>query len=92
MDNQSRRPRTRLEFGGRDIPPGRAAHAAVAAPSRPVAGPEAAQRRRVERDRLIADDAVRNARRLGVRAIEVDGSHDANGMADIVADHFSVFL
>jgi hypothetical protein len=60
--------------------------------SRPVADPEAAQRRRVERDRLIADDAVRNARRLGVRVIEVDGSRDANGMADIVADHFSVFL
>jgi 2-phosphoglycerate kinase len=64
----------------------------AAALARPAADPEAAQRRRVERDRLIADDAVRNARRLGVRVIEVDGSRDANGMADIVADHFLVFL
>jgi hypothetical protein len=64
----------------------------AAALSRPVSDPGKAQRHRVERDRLIAEDAVRNAERLGVRVISVDGSHEANGVADIVADHFSAFL
>lgn len=57
-----------------------------------VSDPERAQRNRIERDRLIADDAVRHARRLNVRVIEVDGTHDAEAMAGVVAEHFREFL
>lgn len=57
-----------------------------------VSDPQLAQRNRVERDRLIAADAVRNAHRLGVRVIEVDGSRDAEAMADLVAEHFAPFV
>lgn len=59
---------------------------------RGVSDPERAQRNRLERDRLVADDAVHAAQRLGVRVIEVDGSRDARAIADIVADHFSPYL
>ncbi|MFI5844742.1 hypothetical protein ACIA8K_34090 [Catenuloplanes sp. NPDC051500] len=57
-----------------------------------VSDPELAQRRRIARDSLIAKDAVRNARRLRIRVIDVDGSRDAHAMADLVADHFHEFL
>ncbi|MEW9547450.1 hypothetical protein [Nonomuraea sp. NPDC050783] len=57
-----------------------------------VSDPERAQRNRVERDRLLAADAVRAARRLGMRVIEVDGSLDAEGIADLVTDHFRPHL
>lgn len=57
-----------------------------------VSDPERAQRNRLERDRLVADDAVRSAQRLGIRVIEVDGSRDAAAIADIVADHFGPYL
>ncbi|GAA3671366.1 hypothetical protein GCM10022224_039510 [Nonomuraea antimicrobica] len=57
-----------------------------------VSDPVRAQRNRLERDRLVADDAVRSARRLGVRVIEVDGSRDADAVADLVADHFRPYL
>ncbi|WP_242608935.1 hypothetical protein [Actinomadura formosensis] len=57
-----------------------------------VSDPERAQRNRLERDRLVADDAVRSAQRLGIRVIEVDGSRDATAIADIVADHFGPYL
>ncbi|WP_422773998.1 hypothetical protein ACN28C_14590 [Plantactinospora sp. WMMC1484] len=30
--------------------------------------------------------------RPGVRVIEVDGSRDADGVADLVAEHFAPFL
>jgi len=60
--------------------------------SRPVDDPEAAQRHRVERDRLVAEDAVRGAGLLGVRVIHVDGSRDAEGVAGMVAGHFRDFL
>jgi 2-phosphoglycerate kinase len=46
----------------------------------------------IERDRLIAADAVRNADRLNVPVIEVDGTRDAEAMADVVAEHFRGFL
>ncbi|MET9908655.1 hypothetical protein ABZZ74_17875 [Streptomyces sp. NPDC006476] len=36
----------------------------------------------------VAEDAVRGARRLGIRVFEVDGSRDASAMAELVADHF----
>lgn len=61
--------------------------------SRPdVSDPELAQRNRIARDRLIAEDAVSNAKRLNIRVIEVDGSRDAQRMADLVAEHFREFL
>lgn len=64
----------------------------AARPSWAAGDPEAAQRHRVARDRLVAADAVRSARRLGVRVIEVDGSRDADGVAGLVADGFAEFL
>lgn len=57
-----------------------------------VSDPARAQRNRLGRDRLVADDAVRSARRLGIRVIEVDGTRDADAVADIVADHFRPYL
>lgn len=50
-----------------------------------VSNPELGQRNRVDRDRLIAADAAQSAVRHGVPVIEVDGSRDANGVADLVA-------
>jgi hypothetical protein len=55
-----------------------------------VRDPERAQRNRVERDRLVAADAVRSATALSIRVIEVDGSVPAEGVADLVADHFGL--
>jgi len=43
---------------------------------------------RIERDRLIAADAVHQAKIRGIRVIEVDGSRPAEAIADEVADHF----
>ncbi|MFF5263836.1 hypothetical protein ACFY4C_33335 [Actinomadura viridis] len=57
-----------------------------------LSDPARAQRNRLERDRLVTDDAVRSARRLGIRVIEVDGTRDADAVADIVADHFRPYL
>jgi hypothetical protein len=45
-----------------------------------------------ERDRLIAESAVRLAGELGIRVIEVDGSRDAEAVAGLVADHFAGHL
>ncbi|HEX6684615.1 MAG TPA: hypothetical protein VF062_17555 [Candidatus Limnocylindrales bacterium] len=53
---------------------------------------EAALRVRVARDRLIAEDAMKSARRLGIRVIEVDGSLDAEAVSDMVAGHFAPYL
>ncbi|MEV3980852.1 hypothetical protein [Nonomuraea sp. NPDC049758] len=57
-----------------------------------VSDPERAQENRLARDRLVADEAVRSACRLGIRVLEVDGSDDAEVVADTVADHFSSYL
>lgn len=57
-----------------------------------VSDPELAQQNRIERDRLVAADAVQNARRLNIRVIEVDRTRDANAIADLVAEHFKQFL
>lgn len=57
-----------------------------------VSDPARAQRNRLARDRIVADDAVRSARRLGIRVIEVDGTQDADAIADIMADHFRPHL
>jgi hypothetical protein len=60
--------------------------------SHKVSDPALAQRNRLERDRLIAQDAVRAANDLGIRVIEVDGSATPDSLADEVADHFAPFL
>ncbi len=57
-----------------------------------VSDPERAQRNRVARDRLVADEAVRAARRHRMRVVDVDGSRDAEAVADLVADHFEPYL
>jgi hypothetical protein len=57
-----------------------------------VADPVRAQANRVERDRLLAADTVRAAREHGVRVLEVDGSVDAESIADAVAAHFGPYL
>ena len=57
-----------------------------------VSDPVKAQRNRVARDGLIIQDVTENARRSGVRIIEVDGSRGAEAIAEMVADHFSPFL
>ncbi|MGP4028903.1 hypothetical protein [Actinomadura sp. 3N407] len=57
-----------------------------------VSDPNRAQHNRLERDRLVADDAVRTAQRLDIRVIEIDGARDANAVADIVAEHFRPYL
>lgn len=60
--------------------------------SHQVSDPTRAQHNRLDRDRLVADDAVHTARRLGIRVMEIDGTHDAETVADIVADHFGPYL
>ena len=60
--------------------------------SAPVSDPALAQRNRLERDRLIAADAVRSAHEHGIRVIEVDGTRDADSIAGEVAEHFRPFL
>jgi hypothetical protein len=57
-----------------------------------VTDPQAASRLRMERNRLIAEDAVASANRLGIRVIEVDGSLGAEAVADIVGNHFAPVL
>jgi hypothetical protein len=59
---------------------------------RDLSDPELALRNKMERDRIVVDHAVRNARRLNIRVIEVDGTRDADAMADLVAEHFGEFL
>lgn len=55
----------------------------------PVSDPARAQANRLARDRLVAEDAVRGARRLGVPVIEVDGTRDAAAVASLVAEQFA---
>lgn len=57
-----------------------------------VSDPARAQRNRLERDALIAADAVRAARERDIRVLEVDGSRDAEEVADEVAEHFAPYL
>jgi hypothetical protein len=57
-----------------------------------VSDPERAQRNRLVRDQIVAADAVRGACRHGMLVIKVDGSLGAEGIADIVAEHFGPYL
>lgn len=54
--------------------------------------PARAQAKRIARDRLVAEDAVRRAREHGIRVIEVDGSRDAFAIADEVGERFGATL
>jgi hypothetical protein len=54
--------------------------------------PVLAQANRVERDRLLAEHAVRAAREHGVHVLKVGGSRDADAVADEVAEHFAAYL
>jgi hypothetical protein len=60
--------------------------------SHQVSDPARAQRNRLARDQIVAHDAVQSARRLGIRVIDVDGTQDADAIADIVAEHFGPYL
>jgi hypothetical protein len=55
-----------------------------------VSDPEKAQRNRIERDLLVTSDAIASAVRLDIPLIEVDGSRDAESIADIVATQFGL--
>jgi hypothetical protein len=55
-----------------------------------VSDPERGHRNRVERDRLVAEDAVKSAVAQGIAVVEVDGSRDAGQIADVVAKHFGL--
>ena len=57
-----------------------------------VSDPVLAQANRIERDRLLAEHAVHAAREHGVHVLEVDGTRDADAVADQVAQHFSAHL
>ncbi|WP_410645712.1 hypothetical protein [Amycolatopsis sp. lyj-346] len=50
------------------------------------------QRTRLTRDRMLAAHAVRAARDLGIRVIEIDGRLDPAGVTDVVAEHFHAYL
>jgi hypothetical protein len=50
------------------------------------------QRTRLTRDRMLAAQAVRSARELGIRVLEIDGKLDPAGVTDVVADHFREYL
>lgn len=51
-----------------------------------------AQHDRLERDRLVCQDAADSARRLGIEVISVDGTADAGSVADRVMAAFAPFL
>ncbi|MEV0189899.1 hypothetical protein AB0I39_15340 [Kitasatospora purpeofusca] len=57
-----------------------------------VGDPARAQANRVARDRLVAEDAVRAARRLGIPVVEVDGTRDASAVAALVGEQFAPYL
>jgi 2-phosphoglycerate kinase len=57
-----------------------------------VSDPERGQANRIARDRLLAEHAVRAAHEHGVRVLEVDGSRDAEAVADEVGSHFAAYL
>ncbi len=54
--------------------------------------PERAQRQRLERDRLLAQDVEQSARELGLRLIVVDGTRNAAEIAADVEQQFQPFL
>jgi hypothetical protein len=57
-----------------------------------VSDPERAQRNRVARDRLLADDVVSRARELGLPLLVVDGSSDVQAVTAQVEKQFRPYL
>lgn len=53
---------------------------------------ERAQRNRVERDRLLAEEVVEQAEALGLRVVHVDGSLGPEQMRALVEEHFKPYL
>ena len=49
--------------------------------SHQVSDPARAQRNRLARDRIVAEDAARSARRHGICVIEIDETRDADAIA-----------
>jgi hypothetical protein len=58
----------------------------------PVSDPELAARNRFERDRIIGEDAARQARGRGIRVIEVDGTRSPEAITDEVSTQFEPFV
>jgi hypothetical protein len=57
-----------------------------------VSDPERAQRNRVERDRLLAEEVVAQADALGLRVVHVDGLGGEERIVSLVEEHFKPFL
>ena len=57
-----------------------------------VSDPDRAQANRVARVRLLAEDLVQSAQRLGPRVVMVDGSQSVAALADLVEEHVRPFL
>ncbi len=66
-----------------------AATGAGRAAAGPTPGDGRGQADRVARDRLVAEDAARNAHRLGIRVIVIDGTLDAAAVAAESAEQFA---
>lgn len=61
-------------------------------PAFPVSDPERAQRNRLARNRLLAQDVVESAARYGLRVIMVDGSQGVDGLTEMVEAQFRPYL
>jgi hypothetical protein len=57
-----------------------------------LSDPERAQRNRVERDRLLAQDVVDSAKRFGLRVITVDGAQGIPELMALIEEQFRPYL
>lgn len=57
-----------------------------------VSDRERAQRNRIERDRLLAEEVMNSARRLGLRVVMVDGTQGVDGLLAQVEEQFRPLL
>ena len=57
-----------------------------------VSDPERAQRNRVDRDRILAEEIIDTVRRLGLHVIMVDGTQGIAGLVELVEAHFRPYL
>lgn len=71
----------------RDLPRARAFPADLR-----VSDPDRAQRNRIARDILLAQDVVESAERLGLRVITIDGSLPPDEIALALEEHFRPYL
>jgi hypothetical protein len=61
-------------------------------PETRVSDPERAQRNRLARNQLLAQDVIDSANRLGLRVIMVDGTQGVEGLAELVEVQLRPFL